>query len=151
VINVKFVLFEGGRQPTYATAGAAGADLYWNGMLRGDSTPRQYIILRGTDRVLLFRTGVAIELPPGWEAQVRPRSSLGLKSLIIANAPGTIDSDYRGEIMVELKSLRDEVRIDPGDRIGQLVFAPAPQVTFEQADTLGLTDRGTKGYGSTGR
>jgi dUTP pyrophosphatase len=100
----------------------------------------------------LIHTGIALEIPEGFEAQVRPRSGLAFKhGLTVLNAPGTIDSDYRGEVAVILVNLgKYAVSINDGDRIAQLVFAPITQVRLEETDVLSETKRGTGGLGSTG-
>ena len=97
-------------------------------------------------------TGLAIALPPGFEAQVRPRSGLALKSGITAlNSPGTIDADYRGEVQVILVNHGEEtVTFRRGDRIAQMVIAPVTRVTWDEADDLDVTERGAGGFGSTG-
>ena len=98
-------------------------------------------------------TGLILEIPSGWEGQVRPRSGLAIRhGLTVVNAPGTIDSDYRGELKVLLVNLGNEqVNIRRGDRIAQLVVTPAPQSTFIEVVSLDTTDRGIGGFGSTGR
>ena len=100
----------------------------------------------------LVPTGFALELPEGYEAQLRPRSGLALKhGVTILNSPGTIDADYRGEVMVLLVNLGTEiVSIRRGDRIAQLVVAPVAHVEIVAAEVLGATDRGQGGFGSTG-
>ena len=97
-------------------------------------------------------TGFAIAIPEGFEAQVRPRSGLALKrGLLVPNAPGTIDSDYRGELQVILMNAGTEpVVIERGDRIAQLVVAPVVRATFEEVEELDSTDRGAGGFGHTG-
>ncbi|HEU5056934.1 MAG TPA: dUTP diphosphatase [Kofleriaceae bacterium] len=100
-------------------------------------------------------TGLALAIPPGWEGQVRPRSGLALRrGLTVLNAPGTIDADYRGEVMVLLVNLdRGEQVIEPGERIAQLVVAPVAAALVEEVaelDDLGATGRGAGGFGSTG-
>jgi len=97
-------------------------------------------------------TGIAIALPPGWEAQMRPRSGLAAKyGIACVNAPGTIDADYRGELKVILINHGGEdFTIDRGDRIGQMVIAPVWQARFEEVDALDETTRGAGGFGSTG-
>lgn len=128
--------------PAYATAGSAGMDL--NAALESPVT------LAPGNRALI-PTGLAIALPPGFEAQVRPRSGLALHyGLSVLNAPGTIDADYRGEIGVILINLGDaELSIARGDRIAQLVVAPVARVAWAAADVLAETPRGAAGYGST--
>lgn len=99
-------------------------------------------------------TGLALEIPDGYEAQVRPRSGRALREgLTVVNAPGTIDSDYRGEVLVLLVNLGDSVlTIEPGDRLAQLVLAPVLEVSWEEAaDPLAATERGVGGFGSSGR
>ncbi|MBM3606067.1 MAG: dUTP diphosphatase [Alphaproteobacteria bacterium] len=134
--------------PCYRTAGAAGADLCAN--LPAD--------LRATGITLaplaraLVPTGLALAIPEGWEVQVRPRSGLALThGITLANAVGTIDSDYRGPLGVILINLGTEpVTIGHGDRIAQLVVARAPQARFVAVDQLDSTARGSGGFGSTG-
>lgn len=134
--------------PIYATAGAAGADV------RADLPPEmraQGLTLAPGARVVV-PTGLVLEIPPGWEIQVRPRSGLALKrGLTLPNSPGTIDSDYRGELGVILVNL-DSVpqTVSHGERIAQLIVAPAPQATFEAAGTLSASARAAGGFGSTG-
>lgn len=129
--------------PSYATAGSAGMDLQAH-------IPAP-IVLRPLERCLI-PTGLFLEIPEGYEAQVRPRSGLALrKGLTILNAPGTIDSDYRGEVAVILINLSsEEVMIEPGDRIAQLVVARHEKVVWEEMETLSATERGSGGFGSTG-
>ena len=134
--------------PTYETAGAAGADL------RANLAPAQRaagLVLPRFGRALV-PTGFAIAVPPGWEAQVRARSGLALKKgIALPNAPGTIDSDYRGPLGVILINLGDDdFTVHHGDRIAQLVIAPAPQARFALVDALDDTARGQGGFGSTG-
>ncbi len=129
--------------PAYATPGSAGLDL------RADiSAP---VILQPLQRAVI-PTGLFIELPEGLEAQVRPRSGLAMKKgLTCLNSPGTIDSDYRGEIKCILVNLSDmEQTIEPGERICQMVIARYEKMTLEPAETLSDTERGTGGFGSTG-
>jgi len=97
-------------------------------------------------------TGLALAIPPGWEGQVRPRSGLALKrGLTVLNAPGTIDADYRGELMVLLVNLdRGEQVIEPGERIAQLVIAPVARAELVEVAELDSTSRGAGGFGSTG-
>lgn len=134
--------------PNYATAGAAGADVRAN---LPDADRVSGIILAPGERALV-PTGLAAEIPPGWEMQIRPRSGLALKQgLSLPNAPGTIDSDYRGEIGVIMINLgREPVTISHGDRIAQAVVSPVVQASFRLVDNLGESARGTDGYGSTG-
>lgn len=98
-------------------------------------------------------TGLALEIPPGYEGQVRPRSGLALRhGVTVANAPGTIDSDYRGEVRVILVNLGEEpVTLERGDRVAQLVLARVERIEWEEADELAASERGEGGFGSTGR
>lgn len=129
--------------PAAATAAAAGIDL-----LAAVAAP---VTLAPGERALL-PTGLAMALPPGWEAQIRPRSGLALRhGLTVLNAPGTIDADYRGEVGVVLINLgQTAVSIARGDRIAQLVVAPVAQLVWQESDSLPETARGTGGFGSTG-
>ncbi|MDJ0638344.1 MAG: dUTP diphosphatase [Paracoccaceae bacterium] len=132
--------------PSYETAGAAGADL------RANFSDRAPVMLQpGTRR--LIPTGLRVEIPEGFEIQIRPRSGLALKhGLSLPNTPGTIDSDYRGPLGVIVVNLgQDPIRIAHGDRIAQAVVAPVLQARFELADALSDTARGRGGFGSTGR
>lgn len=129
--------------PKYKTPGSSGMDLVY----AGDFTT----ILLPQDRCL-FNTGLAIEIPKGYEAQIRPRSGLALHmGITVLNTPGTIDSDYRGEIGVILINLAtDTVSIEPGTRIAQLVIVPIVQAEIEVVEELSDTKRGKNGFGSTG-
>ena len=131
--------------PSYETAGAAGADV------RANLPSRTSIILAPGHRVLV-PTGLRIEIPDGYEVQVRPRSGLALKhGITLPNAPGTIDSDYRGPLgVIVLNAGQEEFEITHGDRIAQLVVAPVIQAHFQIADSLRETARGAGGFGSTG-
>jgi dUTP pyrophosphatase len=148
-LSLKVQLLRPGQSalPQYATAGAAGMDLQ-----AAIDCPIQ---LAPGERMAV-PTGIAIALPPGHEGQVRPRSGLARKHGIgMVNAPGTIDEDYRGELQVVLVNLgRETYVIQPGDRIAQLVVAPVTRVLIEAVQdvaALGTTERGTGGFGSTGR
>jgi dUTP pyrophosphatase len=131
--------------PAYETAGAAGMDLR-----AAVPEDRPLLILPG--RRALAPTGLVFEIPDGFEGQVRPRSGLAFKhGITCLNTPGTIDSDYRGEIMVLLVNLGSETfRVQRGDRIAQLVIAPVASVEIVAVETLGETERGQGGFGSTG-
>lgn len=132
--------------PAYETAGAAGADIRANFADKGPITiaPGQQVAIP---------TGLRMEIPLGFEVQVRPRSGLAFKhQLTILNSPGTIDADYRGEVKVLLFNAGPApVDIAHGDRVAQIVVAAAPQADFEIIDVLSDTDRGAGGFGSTGR
>ena len=129
--------------PRYMSAGAAGMDLA--------SASDAPIRVEPGARVAV-PTGLAFEIPPGYEGQVRPRSGLARKrGITLANAPGTIDSDYRGEVEILLVNLGQEAHIiDPGDRIAQLVIAPVISAELEEASELVGTERGAGGFGHTG-
>ena len=130
--------------PAYETQHAAGMDL------RAAIT--EPLSLAPGERVLV-PTGLRIALPPGTEAQIRPRSGLALRhGISMVNTPGTIDADYRGEIRVILVNMGQEpFAIQRGDRIAQMVVAPVLQVRWVEADTLNSTERGEGGFGHTGR
>jgi dUTP pyrophosphatase len=129
--------------PRYMTAGSAGMDL--------SSAADGPLTLEPGAR-LGVPTGWAMELPPGHEGQVRPRSGLASRQgVTVVNAPGTIDSDYRGELVVLLVNLgREPYTISPGERIAQLVVAPVTRAEVVEADTLSDTSRGAGGFGHTG-
>jgi dUTP pyrophosphatase len=98
-----------------------------------------------------YGVGIAVEIPPGYELQIRPRSSIRKKSLVLVNSPGTIDADYRGELIVTFKEIDDRGEIYAvGERIAQAVLVPIPQVRYEEVDELTDTERGDGGFGSTG-
>lgn len=129
--------------PAYETTGSAGMDLRAN--------ISQTVTLGPLERKLI-PTGLYIELPQGYEAQVRPRSGLAAKKgLTVLNSPGTIDSDYRGEIKVILINLSNETQtIESGERIAQMVIAGFEQISWEQVQKLETTARGSGGFGHTG-
>jgi dUTP pyrophosphatase len=129
--------------PSPASPGSSGFDLR-------AALPETAIL--GPGERLLVPTGLILEIPPGWEGQVRPRSGLALRHGIgVVNAPGTIDSDYRGEVAVILINLGTApFTIQRGDRIAQLVIAPVASVEWEEAESLEESDRGTGGFGSSG-
>lgn len=131
--------------PKYETKGAAGMDL------RAETGGRKFT-LKPSERMLI-RTGLRFEIPEGFEVQIRPRSGLALKhGITIVNAPGTIDSDYRGEVGVILINFGDQdFPICHGDRIAQMVFAKNYQCDIAETDFLMETDRGQSGFGSTGQ
>jgi len=129
--------------PAYATADSAGVDL-----MAAIEAP---LTLAPGGRTLV-PTGIAIALPAGYEAQVRPRSGLAARhGIILANAPGTIDADYRGEIMAILANIGAEpFTVEPGMRIAQMVVAPVSRVAWRAVDALPESGRGAGGFGSTG-
>lgn len=142
-VRIFSVLKDGALLPEYQTPGSAGADLH--------AYLTEPVTLYPMERKLI-PTGLFVELPTGYELQVRPRSGLALKyGITVLNAPGTVDSDYRGELCVLLINLgREPFTVRHGDRIAQAVVAQAVQVNFVQTDALSKTGRGTNGYGSTG-
>lgn len=131
--------------PAYETAGAAGMDLR-------AAVPADAPVLLAPGERALVPTGLAIQLPEGFEAQVRPRSGLAVKhGITVLNAPGTVDSDYRGEVKVPLVNHGQEpFAIGRGDRIAQMVIAPVTRATLVEVATLDDTARGDGGFGSTG-
>jgi dUTP pyrophosphatase len=135
--------------PSYETAGAAGADLRAN--LRPED--RALGIVLDPMRRAIVPTGIRVEIPMGYEMQIRPRSGLAVKfGITVPNAPGTIDSDYRGPLGVVLANYGPTpYTIQHGDRIAQAVVAPVVQARFEVVDRLEETARGAGGFGSTGR
>jgi dUTP pyrophosphatase len=143
-MEIKIINTSGHPLPQYETAHAAGMDL------RASIT--EEIVLKPLQR-LLVPTGLFIELPVGYEAQIRPRSGLAYKhGISIVNAPGTIDADYRGEIKVLLVNLSDaDFKIVNGDRIAQMVVAKHETVSWQTASELCETARGEGGYGHTGK
>lgn len=141
---MRFSAEPGAAPPEYKSPGSAGADLRANIASPIDLAPGERAAVP---------TGLRIELPEGYEAQVRPRSGLALeKGITCLNSPGTVDSDYRGEVKVILANLGTATAtIAPGDRIAQLVIAPVSRASFEAASALAPTERGAGGFGSTGR
>lgn len=129
--------------PSYETIHSAGMDIRAN--------LEKSIALKPLERTLV-QTGLFIELPVGYEAQVRPRSGLAIKKgVTVLNTPGTIDADYRGEIKVILINLsNEEFIIEDGERIAQIIIAKHERAEFEQVDTLTETERGAGGFGHTG-
>jgi dUTP pyrophosphatase len=129
--------------PRYMSAGAAGLDL---------SACLEAPITLGPGERAAIPTGLALAIPAGYEGQVRPRSGLaGRHGVTVVNAPGTIDSDYRGELQVLLVNLgREPAVIEHGQRVAQLVVAPVSRAEMVEVDELGATDRGAGGFGSTG-
>lgn len=135
--------------PSYQTAGAAGADLRAN-LPASDRTAG--IALAAGERALI-PLGLHMALPPGYEAQIRPRSGMALKyGVSLLNTPGTIDADYRGPVgVIVINHGPASYTVNHGDRIAQMVIAPVVQAEFVAAETLGQTARGDGGFGSTGR
>lgn len=142
-MKVKVINRSGHALPSYETEASAGMDVRAN--------LENPITLAPLQRALI-KTGLFLEIPAGFECQVRPRSGLALKKgLTVLNSPGTIDADYRGEVGVILINLSDEsVVIENGERVAQLVFAEFKQAQWEEAEVLSDTERGAGGFGSTG-
>ena len=143
-MRVKIVNKSNHRLPEYATPGSAGMDLKAN--------TTEPIVLKPLERQMV-PTGIHIQLPEGYEAQIRPRSGLAAKhGISIVNAPGTVDADYTGEIKVILINLSNEnFVINPGERIAQMVVARYERVEWDEVATLDETERGEGGFGSTGK
>ncbi len=137
-------LNENAQAPCYQSSGASGMDLH---------ACLQESITLEPQQVVLVPTGLAFEIPQGYEGQVRPRSGLALKhQIVVVNSPGTIDADYRGEVKIILGNWGKEAfTIEHGDRIAQFVVCPIVQVELEQAVSLSETSRGAGGFGSTGK
>lgn len=134
--------FDTDRAPRYGSEEAAGIDLYYNG--------KEPKILIPND-VEEFETHLAVEIPQGHFGMLVIRSGFGWKGLTMINSVGIIDSDYRGQIGIKIKNQGfDTVRIEPKERVAQLIIVPYVRVTLEDADCLAETTRGTKGFGSTG-
>jgi len=137
-------LEEGAEPPTQGTKSAAGWDL---------RALEKTVVSKGVSTKI--RTGLAVAIPEGWEGQIRSRSSLGAKGMIMPNGIGTIDSDYRGELMVLATWIGegDNITLEKGERIAQLLISPVPETTFTEVtyDQLSITERGEGGFGSSGR
>lgn len=142
--TIRIVNKSGHPLPTHATAGSAGLDLR--------AALEEPVTLEPLDRALI-PTGLYFAIPAGYEVQIRPRSGLAMKhGITVLNTPGTIDSDYRGEIRVALINLsREPFTIEPGERICQMILARYEQVEWVEAEQLDDTDRGEGGFGHTGR
>lgn len=143
-MEVKIINKSNNELPRYETIASAGVDLR--------ASLDEPFTLQPMERTLV-KTGLFMEIPVGYEAQVRPRSGLALKKgITVLNSPGTIDADYRGEVGVILINLsQNPFVIEDGDRIAQLVFAKVEQADWKQAEALSSTDRGEGGFGSTGK
>jgi dUTP pyrophosphatase len=143
-MNISIVNKSTNELPAYATAGAAGLDI------RANLT--ESIVLKPFERRLI-PTGLFLEIPDGYEVQVRPRSGLAFKhGITVLNSPGTIDADYRGEVGVLLINLsQEDFEITHGERVAQIVVAPYVQANWIASEALSETDRGAGGFGSTGK
>lgn len=144
LLNVKIINKSNNPMPTYQTSGSAGMDLY--------ASLTESIVIEPLQRKLI-PTGIYLEIPENYEAQIRPRSGLAFKhGITVLNTPGTIDSDYRGEIKVLLVNLSNETfEVNNGERIAQMIFAQVQQATLITTDELSETIRGEGGYGHTGK
>ena len=142
-MKVKIVNKSPWPDPSYATEASAGMDLR--------ACIDEPLLLRPLERALV-PTGIFIELPVGYEAQIRPRSGLATKcGITVINAPGTVDADFRGELRVSLVNLsNDPFEVVPGERIAQMVVAAHEKVEWEDVESLSETERGAGGWGSTG-
>lgn len=131
-------------EPTQGSKSAAGWDL---------RALEDTVVRKGSSTKI--RTGLAVAIPEGWEGQIRSRSSLGAKGMIMPNGIGTIDSDYRGELMVLATWIGEgeQIELKKGERIAQMLIAPIPVITYKEVnlDQLSTTDRGTGGFGSSGK
>jgi dUTP pyrophosphatase len=140
---VKVINHSNNALPAYETELSAGMDVR--------ASLDEAVVLKPFERKL-FPTGLYLEIPPGFECQVRPRSGLAFKKgITVLNSPGTIDADYRGEVGILLVNLsNEEVIIESGERIAQLVFAPVTRAEWESTNEISSTERGAGGFGSTG-
>ena len=143
-MHVKIVNQSGFLLPHYQTEHSAGMDLHAHLV--------DEVTLGSLERALI-PTGIYIELPPGYEAQIRPRSGMAYKhGITVLNSPGTIDADYRGEVKILLVNLsREPYTVKHGDRVAQMVVTAHEHVTWQEVESLSETLRGTGGYGSTGK
>ena len=141
-MKVKVINKSENKLPAYQTLGSAGMDVFSN---------EDYVLK--PERRTIISTGLFVEIPQGYEIQVRPRSGMAAKyGVTVLNAPGTIDSDYRGEIGVILyNSGQSNFEINKGDRIAQLILAPVVQLEWEEVKEISDTDRGEGGFGSTNK
>ena len=144
-MEVKIVNKSDNQLPAYETVNSAGMDLR-------AYLPEGAIVIKPLQRVLV-PTGLFMEIPEGYEGQVRPRSGLAIKSgITVLNTPGTIDADYRGEVKIILINLSDtDFTINSGDRIAQIIFAKCEQMEVVNVETLSETERGSGGFGHTGK
>ena len=146
MVEVRVKTAPGARLPQYATAGSAGADIY------ACIDTEEGIILEPGETAMV-PTGLYMEIPEGYEVQIRPRSGLAAKfGVTVLNTPGTIDSDYRGEVKVILVNHGNEAyTVNEGDRIAQMVIAPVIQCRFKTVEEINSSERGVGGFGSTGK
>ena len=144
-MEVKIINKSDNQLPAYETVNSAGMDLR-------AYLPEGAIVIKPLQRVLV-PTGLFMEIPEGYEGQVRPRSGLAIKNgITVLNTPGTIDADYRGEVKIILINLSDtDFTINSGDRIAQIIFAKCEQMEIVNVETLSETERGAGGFGHTGK
>lgn len=143
-MEIKVINHSGFALPSYATEGSSGLDI----PAKLDNS----FVLKSLERALI-PTGLFFEIPLGFEGQVRPRSGLAAKhGITVLNSPGTIDADYRGELKVILVNISsEEFIINPGERIAQIVFSPVEQIRWNEVTVVSETDRGSGGFGHTGK
>ncbi|HUW07169.1 MAG TPA: dUTP diphosphatase [Williamwhitmania sp.] len=143
-MEIKVINHSGFSLPSYATDGSSGLDI----QAKLDNS----LVLKSLERVLI-PTGLFFEIPVGFEGQVRPRSGLAAKQgITVLNSPGTVDADYRGELKVILVNLSTaEFTINPGERIAQIVFSKVEQIRWNEVTVVSETDRGSGGFGHTGK
>lgn len=143
-VNVKIIADHDDFIPKYQTEGSACADLICK-------LPMDYQIIHPNE-TFVFDCGFSMEMPDGWEAQIRPRSGMSIKGIMIVNSPGTIDSDYRGRIKVAIKNLSEnKITITNKQRIAQISIHPVTQFNWQEVTALNSTLRGHGGFGSTGQ
>lgn len=148
-IEVPYVLLnKHSKAPTKGTDGAVGYDLYLNLATGENEIVRTFTLTAG--EAVKFSVGVAFAIPDGYEGQIRPRSGLSTKGIIVANAPGTLDPDYRGPVIVVVHALQTYI-FQHGERIAQVVFQRCPKIKLREVPFLDETVRGNRGFGSTGR
>ena len=141
MLNVKINLMEGAKMPTYARKGDAGVDLY----------PLENAFIAPRAKGVLIKTGISMEIPEGFELQVRPKSGNSIKTPLRV-VLGTVDSGYRGEIGIIIDNLSNKViKVSKDKALAQGVFSKIPKAVFEVVEELSESDRGTGGFGSTGR
>lgn len=143
LVDIHYLLDEGAEPPSYSSSGASGADL--RAFLK-----EPMVIMPGA--IVLVPTGIRVQIPHGFEIQVRPRSGLALNhGITVLNTPGTVDADYRGELkIIMINHSKESFIIQPGMRIAQMVLAPVVQANFVPTETINATQRGSGGFGHTG-
>lgn len=150
-MKLKVLKLDDAKVPTYAHPGDAGMDIYFLGVESpdGEMLPKAFV----PGERYLCKSGIAIQMEEGFEAQVRSKSGLSLKQgLVVLNSPGTIDNGYRGEIGALIHNVSDRVQVlQPGEKMAQLVFAPIYRAEVEVVEELDANERGARGFGSSGR